>query len=1088
MGDIKFLHLTDLHLGDKCQKGLFSQAKKVIFEDIEYLLQKMGGIDVVFFSGDFVQKGTKEEFELFEAFLQDLWALFKKSDQNPLLFHVPGNHDVERISDKNNPTQKIMLNWVKEDIKNDYFWTSPNLYHDFIQERFLNYSEWAASTSIPNVIEKKGFIAGDFYSSVKVGDIQLGVIGLNSTFLQLEGGDFRKKLGIYNQQMSYMFGEHYFEWLQNQNLVILMTHQAPDWYEDAAANDYLKEIYAQGCFAEHLCGHMHEPTFESSSVNGFPARHIFLSPSLFGLEYFGDTGKVDRIHGYTGGIYHVNDNSVAKTIWPRISVNTKSGLKITQNEEFNLDKDSASLTVRLKDRNDGIGVSSANGVAVLETKAKDLFSSATRVDKGLNRKFYREYPSHTAIRKVEQAFCCNSLTKNKICWVTAGVALAYEEFIGSILKDAHIHPNNCFSIDCDDVTTIDELTEKFLSTFSKNITEFIDIVSTLQDPLLVLKNFKQVLAENPNILYEFLKVIFDFSPNLKILIISEGNPGSELFPNIQLIPLDIHSVMQYMEAIQEIQIDFSFLEYEKIHRISSGIPHYLDEVAKQLEFRPLSDLGDLEFKQPNSNTNNSGISKAMINEIHAIKTHTDKQSSRRFLMLCVLSLLHNGETFDRIKRFEASTPFYPDDIKYLLDNKMAETIRVNSIFDNSNKDSEVLRIIKIPRIIRDYITELIPIEEKVLIYKKICGIYLGPDWRQFIKLIQPKDAELQLIVHQNLQIALRFLLSYSIEIQSEIESTRLTRISIELTDYFSDRGAYKEAIFLAEEILKLITDLGFTDLQSSRLALTKMLGENLRMSSNGDKGLNILREICDDDSNSLTKDERNEIRGTLALGYKGKDKGMALQYAELVKKNEKDRDSVDYLSAESIILFYIEDPAERIRKLSALKNKAEKHGYNILSANIILELNNNKSTDQSQLKSIDKIIERSKGDTYTKVRALLAKAEIVLNSKNVNDITDGDLLGLNIAYSYSFYQRLSVLVSKCHILAWDYWTEKRGYEQLLNIFRYSSFVWRLCGENDIEVAYLNTLRNNEGFNEWFLTTQNSINGSYYEQRAIALAQ
>jgi hypothetical protein len=446
MGDIRFLHLTDLHLGDKYQKGLFSQSKKVIFEDIEYLVKKMGGIDVVFFSGDFVQKGSSEEFELFEAFLKDLWALFKKSDQEPILFHVPGNHDIERCVDSNNPVQKIMLNWIREDMKN-YFWSSvDNPYYTFVQQRFANYTQWAKATSIPNVVGKNGYLAGDFYSSVFIRGVKLGVIGLNSTFLQLEGGDFKKKLGIYNQQITYLFGDRYFEWLQEQDIVIFMTHQAPDWYEDDAINGYLREIYAHGCFAEHLCGHMHEPSFESTAINGFPTRHVFLSPSLFGLEYFEDEAQIARIHGYTAGIYHVNDHSISKTIYPRISVLTKSGLKIAQNEEFNLDKDSASLTVKLKDQNESVSNVSPKLMDTFQSEGRDLFSPAANLDKGLNRTFYKDHPSHNSIRKIEQNVCSSSLIENKICWVTAGLALAYEEFIGSILKDAQINQTIAFQL------------------------------------------------------------------------------------------------------------------------------------------------------------------------------------------------------------------------------------------------------------------------------------------------------------------------------------------------------------------------------------------------------------------------------------------------------------------------------------------------------------------------------------------------------------------------------------------------------------------------------------------------------------------
>ena len=104
MANISYLHLSDLHIGDKYQKGLISQTKKILFEDIDFILTKIKTLDVVFFTGDLVQKGTEEEFTLLEDFLKELWELFKKCGQNPYLLCVPGNHDLERINDLNNPT------------------------------------------------------------------------------------------------------------------------------------------------------------------------------------------------------------------------------------------------------------------------------------------------------------------------------------------------------------------------------------------------------------------------------------------------------------------------------------------------------------------------------------------------------------------------------------------------------------------------------------------------------------------------------------------------------------------------------------------------------------------------------------------------------------------------------------------------------------------------------------------------------------------------------------------------------------------------------------------------------------------------
>ena len=125
MAKIGYLHLSDLHIGDKYQKGLISQTKTILFDDIKYILSKIKKLDVVFFTGDFVQKGGIEEFEMLENFLHELWGIFEQNHQNPYLICVPGNHDLERMNDSFHPTQKVLLNWTNEtELKKDYFWNN----------------------------------------------------------------------------------------------------------------------------------------------------------------------------------------------------------------------------------------------------------------------------------------------------------------------------------------------------------------------------------------------------------------------------------------------------------------------------------------------------------------------------------------------------------------------------------------------------------------------------------------------------------------------------------------------------------------------------------------------------------------------------------------------------------------------------------------------------------------------------------------------------------------------------------------------------------------------------------------------------
>lgn len=1085
MSKISYLHLSDLHIGDKHQRGLISRTKKVLFEDISFIINKLEALDVVFFTGDFVQKGSEDEFTLVEEFLKELWCIFQSHGHNPYLLCVPGNHDLERFHDQSDPTQKVLANWINEDIKEEYFWNGPNCYIDFLNKRFENYLNWYKKTSIrkPDNLNW-GYLPGDFYTSFEINNTKLGVVGLNSTFLQLDGRDATKKLGIYIKQIDYLFKGKYTEWLDEHNISILLTHHSPDWFEPKALEEYGQEIYCSNSYLENLCGHMHEPLYITSSINGFPSKRYFITPSLFGIEMYKD--KASRIHGYTAGIYNIQPSGIEKTIWPRKSIITSNGIKIAQNEEFNLDKDSASFKETLSNSN---SLSSEKdeeetiSVKEMETKSGNLFAKRNFLDNCLARTLYKESLAHMKIRLHEQNKAINDLIECRYCWISTKFGLSEDEFIGSILTRSNINPANCIAMNCDEIFSVKELIDSFPKIFSLNITKFFDIVNTLDRPLLILNKINDKIIHEASNLKEFINTIFDFSPQLKVIIISDTIPDSRFFRYVELYSLDIPAVKQYIENSQEIYSTFTFLEYEKIHRITSGIPFYIDKIIEQLMFRPLSDMGDLEFSFSSEDADNF-LPISIKNEIIQLHTNNEKEASRRFLLLAAISLLHNGETFERIKRFDSTKPFHPEDISYLLKNKLIETIQVNSIFDSKQKDSDIIKIIKVPRTVRDYTSSLLTNNEKVEIYKMACDLYLGANWRNHIKLVQSKDVELDLIIYQNLQIAIRYILSNGVEQNNEIEITRMTQVAMSLVDFFAERGAYKDAVSLTEEVLLLIKNVDFDGFYDTRTYLTKSLGENLRMTSFHDKSISILESICNDENNALSKHDRNDIRLSIAYAYLSKKEYQeAIKYADLIKKNESKKNSNMYLSAEFVIISSLLEKDEKISRLNSLKAKAEK--YNTLKANITLSICR-LSKDSSQIKNLDKIILESKNDTYNKVRALVLKADILLKTKKIEDITSSDLLGLNISYSYAFYQRLQSLLNQSHRLAWRYWEEQNEYEQLLNLFRYSSFVWRLCGDKEEEQGYIDELYSNPQFLDWFNLNKTNVNGTYLEQRFTTL--
>jgi 3',5'-cyclic AMP phosphodiesterase CpdA len=73
---VRFMHLSDLHVGVSNQGWLWPAFKKAFFDDIKNLYRKLGAWDVVVFSGDLAQKATVPEYEILTEILKEIWSVF----------------------------------------------------------------------------------------------------------------------------------------------------------------------------------------------------------------------------------------------------------------------------------------------------------------------------------------------------------------------------------------------------------------------------------------------------------------------------------------------------------------------------------------------------------------------------------------------------------------------------------------------------------------------------------------------------------------------------------------------------------------------------------------------------------------------------------------------------------------------------------------------------------------------------------------------------------------------------------------------------------------------------------------------------
>jgi predicted MPP superfamily phosphohydrolase len=320
---IKFtwLHLTDLHVG-QTKKHLWKDFEREVLDDLDRVIDKAGPIDLVFFTGDLVQGGEPAEFAEFEKTRTKIIEALTVGERKPVFLTVPGNHDLKR------PTDAGVLITAEafptnEDVRKQFWDDKSSSLRVAAANAFEAWSDWQRSLPPDSRIQAKpGMLPGDFAATVTLpGDRRLGVVGLNTTFLQLMAGDRHGKLTVDVRQIMDSWTEDGDTWAKEHDATVLLTHQPPDWL-DEPGRDALDQIAPAGRFSVHLFGHDHQE-HDEIDISGDQPRIRLLGRSFFGLESYADNAP--RLHGYSVGQLEVRRGDAALRLWPRRGEKLASG-------------------------------------------------------------------------------------------------------------------------------------------------------------------------------------------------------------------------------------------------------------------------------------------------------------------------------------------------------------------------------------------------------------------------------------------------------------------------------------------------------------------------------------------------------------------------------------------------------------------------------------------------------------------------------------------------------------------------------------------------------------------------------------------
>lgn len=321
---LNILHISDLHRGQDRDDLVWGAIRQNFHSDVHRHIDECSDIDLVVFSGDITSRGAKRDFSEVVTELQRLWGVFKARALSPRLLIVPGNHDLIRPSADDPLVINALGLRALPQVRQALFEKRSNVWKQSVKKTFKNYVAFVKElqqSGIDVVSDCVGKIPGDVSGKFSVNGLTVGVVGLNSAWTHLVGGNLINKLDMYPEQLSSVVGGDSHDWSRDCHICLLVTHHPETWLNDAAQKDFRELIFNRSVFDAHLFGHMHESRPTNVQIGAYTS-WSFQAPSIYGLEKI--WGDIQRIHGYSFIRFNASDRQME--CWPRIIRPTVMGV------------------------------------------------------------------------------------------------------------------------------------------------------------------------------------------------------------------------------------------------------------------------------------------------------------------------------------------------------------------------------------------------------------------------------------------------------------------------------------------------------------------------------------------------------------------------------------------------------------------------------------------------------------------------------------------------------------------------------------------------------------------------------------------
>lgn len=651
----------------------------------------------------------------------------------------------------------------------------------------------------------------------------------------------------------------------------------------------------------------------------------------------------------------------------------------------------------------------------------------------------RDEPHHT-VRLLEQIQAAEALEVDGCVHLESPLGSGRLGFLSS-LKDTLTDRGSSYfviRVDLSHVVTIEQFQEQVVKDVGCDILALL-IGEPKERFLLLLDNLDFTVDEIKNHSNTIVDLVKEFKDRLAVIFMSMNQVSLDC-KTVKLGELLLYDVREYVKCDNP-RVELTPSNVDRISELTSSLPLKLDIVRKHLALMSLPELLEDSSSISSFSKIDESIPSALFNKLTELSKSEGVDNVRLFNLIRVMSVLHCGQTVLRVKKFFREYCFQVDDFHRLRDLGFIYAIE---------KSELPVKFVRINPLVRDFILSVTSPENMLELSVKALSLSAGESWmRSQVKVCHNERLMMkyQDFAPGNIHTLIISVMKLALDSGDINFYEQAINAAVSFCIYLKRESQFKELANFARQALGLIEN-------QKKLAyyrISYFLSEGLRMLGQYNESIGVTMELekhfPNEDFYQTTLHQ--DMLSTLALALHKADRSETRSYAEKLKGISA-KTTHSGLIADEILIDLLYEGVERAKRLKALEKKARNHNETTVANNISLSLVSLIPKDGQMY--LDRVLNSEK-NIYTQIRAVLAKVEMEQDSNSLNFLRSPLYKRCIEAYSYLFLQRLDSLFNRCHSILWRAGTSQGQFEELFNLYRTSSLVWRLGGYVEHERRY-----------------------------------